>query len=421
MAKKVGIAFAIFAVAVSFVISLAGSSLKSTVQVYFLDIADSFEVSRGTLAVATTLFAVTTAVASTVVGHLSDRIGAVPVLAIGAAVSGAVLLLSAAATNIWMFVLVYGVLGAVALTMLSYVPLGVLAAQLFHGRTSGVLYAVLTNGAAVGFVVLVPLWTRLDGSFSWPQVFAGVGVVFLLLLLPLSLLLVRVAGRRKPAGQPVVGTSLLSGFLVTVRDPRVRALALAFIGCGMTMAFIDIHLFPHMADHGVPASLGSLAVAVLGVLEIVGSLVAGRLCDIGRIRATLVGAYLLRASSMIVLLFVSTHQLVIVFGAMFGASYLATVVATTMWVNRILAPGVRGTVLGVLWAVHMMAVAVSSQAGAMLADLQHGYTTTIVATAAFAAGAALVVARQQDPDADTTEPPGPAAGFPTPAADPVSA
>ncbi|MFI9528608.1 MFS transporter [Micromonospora rosaria] len=246
---KIGTAFAVFAASVSFLISLAGSSLKSTVQVFFLGIADSFEVSRGSLAIATTLFAVVTAVTSSVIGHLADRIGAIPVLAVGTALNGVVLLLAATAGDLWLFVLTYGVVGAVAVTMLSFVPLGVLADQLFQGRNSGLLYALLTNGAAVGFMVLVPLWVHLDRTMTWNQVLFALGLVFLVVLLPLSLILVRLSVRRRPVA-PVARVSLWAATVTTFRHPQIRALVLAFVGCGSTMAFIDVHLFSHLHDHG---------------------------------------------------------------------------------------------------------------------------------------------------------------------------
>jgi predicted MFS family arabinose efflux permease len=399
---KLGTAFVIFAATASFLISLAGSSLKSTVQVFFLGIADSFEVSRGGLAIATTLFAVVTAVTSSVIGHLADRIGAITVMAIGTALNGVVLLLSATTSQLWVFILSYGVVGAAAVTMLSFVPLGVLAGQLFQGRHSGFLYALLTNGAAVGFMVLVPLWAHLDRTMSWNDVLFGIGVVFLVVMLPLSLVLLRLSTSRRPP-QPAQKVSLWSATVITFRHPQIRALVLAFIGCGSTMAFIDVHLFPHLDDHGISSSVGASGVAVLGALEVAGALAAGRLCDLGWVRATLAGGYALRAVAMVMLLFISSSATVVAFGAVFGASYLATVVATTVWVNRVLPPGVRGTALGVLWAVHMLAVAGTSQLGAMLADLYHNYTATIVGSAVLTAASVLLVVIQPSPDAgDTT-------------------
>ena len=394
-------AFVIFATTVAFLISLAGSSLKSTVTVLFLPIADGFDVNRGALAIATSLFAVVNGLASSVVGHLADRIGAVPVLALGAATTGAVLVLSALSTDIWMFILAYGVLGAIALTMLSFVPLGVLADQLFRGRNSGLLYAVLTNGAAVGFIVLVPLWAYLNQSLSWNQILGGVGLVFLLVLLPLSLVLVRVSARG--GRQTRTEISLRDGIRAMAQRKQNLALLLAFFGCGTTMAFVDVHLFPHMHDHGVPATIGSLSVAILGALEIAGSLVAGRLCDLGKTRSVLVGAYLLRAGSMVLLFFFSSNLIVILFGAAFGASYLATVIATTIWITRIMPPGTRGTTIGLFWGVHMVAVAISSQVGAMLADIQQSYTLIIFTSVVLTTAAAALVGMQPDPDAPESE------------------
>jgi hypothetical protein len=68
-------------------------------------------------------------------------------------------------------------------------------------------------------------------------------------------------------------------------------------------------------------------------------------------------------------------------------------------VNRVLPAGVRGTALGVLWAVHMLAVAGTSQLGAMLADLHHNYTATIIGSAVLTTASVLLVVSQSSPDA----------------------
>ena len=394
---KQGAVFVVFATAVSFLISLFASSLKSTVQVLFLPIADSFDVSRGTLAIATTVFAVVSALASSWVGYLADRIGPVLVLALGTATVGAVLLLGSYVGTVWLFIGVYGVLGAVGFTMLSFVPLGVLATQLFQGRNAGLLYALLTNGAAVGFMVLVPLWNTLGDEMSWRSILAGVGVFFLVVLLPLSLVLLRTANNRTTRAAAKSGPTFLEGVAQTFRNRQVATLIVAFFACGGTMAFIDVHLFPHKHDEGVSTGVSSLSLVALGALEIVGSLVTGRLCDRGAIRTTLIGAYLLRSASMVLLFFFSADAMVILFGAMFGASYLATVVATNIWITKIMPEGSKGTAIGVLWAVHMVGVALSSQLGAMLADVQHDYTLTILLSVVLTIVAAALVGSLPDP------------------------
>jgi predicted MFS family arabinose efflux permease len=399
-----GTVFVLTATVISFLISLAASSMKTTVQVLFLPIATDFEVNRGTLAIATTLFAVVTGVTSSLVGNLADRIGPVPVLAIGTAACGLVLLLCATAGNVWLFIAGYGVFGAIGFTMLSFVPLGVLADRLFRGRNAGLLYALLTNGAAVGYMTLVPLWANLETSVSWNRIIAGVAVAFLVVLLPLSLLLLAFSTRRGPTAKS--GVTLRDGLLETVRNRQMVVLAIAFFCCGTTMAFFDVHFFPHMQDHGVHSAVSSVSLTGLGMLEIIGSLVSGRLCDRGLVRATLVGAYIMRAASMVLLFFFPANAMVIAFGAVFGASYLATVIATTIWATRVMPQGTRGTAIGLLWLVHMVGVAASSQGGAILADIRGNYTATIATSIVLTMAAAFMVSLLPNPptDADADQP-----------------
>ncbi|MFT4214907.1 MAG: hypothetical protein QM622_09050 [Microbacterium sp.] len=66
-----------------------------------------------------------------------------------------------------------------------------------------------------------------------------------------------------------------------------------------------------------------------------------------------------------------------VFGVVFGASFLMTVVATTMWLVSTYPASMRGLVLGLLWTVHQIGAAISSQLGASLRDATGGYETVI--------------------------------------------
>ncbi|MGW6564471.1 MFS transporter [Streptomyces sp. NPDC054975] len=406
----------------AFLLTLAGSSLKNTIQVYFLPIADTFDSSRGAVATATTLFAVATAVASPLVGGLADRLGGAATLAIGTALAGVSFVGCALAGQLWLFVVVYGLVAAFAFAMLSFVPLGVLVDELFrHGR-KGLMYALLTNGAAVGFIVLVPLWTWLGTEVSWQSVLLATGVVFLFGLTPLAVLTARRSARitGQDAQEEATATELGAEAeaaekvqqaalrkltfgqrlraAVAVRELRV--LALAFFSCGVTMAFIDVHFMPMMHDHGMGETTSSTAIMLLGIFEVAGGLLAGWLCDRGLIKAVLVGAYVLRGAAMVLVSVAEQSVSVMVFGVIFGISYLATVVATTMWAASALPERVRGTGMGLVWAVHAAGTAIGSQAGATLADLTGSYTVATLASAALAACACLLVSITPAPRTD---------------------
>lgn len=384
----------------AFVLSLSGSAIKNTVQVYFSDIADGLGVGIGAFAWSTTLFAAGIAVASPVVGYSADRFGGAPVLVTGTALTGLTFLVCAAAPTTVLFAPVYGVVGSAAFAMLSFVPLGKLADELFTGRGEGLAYAVMTNGPAVGFMVLVPLWVWLGTFLSWRSVFALAGIVMLVAMVPLSLYLGRSVRRLQlgiEAGVPAqIGVTMRVA--IAVRDRRYVLLVLAFGGCGVTMAFVDVHMVADMQMAGVHPTAVSVSIFVLGLLEIVGALVAGRLCDRGLIKQTLLAGYALRGAAMVIFGFSPTAVSSIAFGALFGASYMATVIATTLWIARLLPRGSRATALGLMWTVHGLGAASSSQLGAIVAENVRSYSLVASVEAAIVFGSMTIVAFLAAPD-----------------------
>lgn len=388
---------------VAALLTLMGSSLKNTVQVYFVPMAESFGESRGEFALTTTLFAITYAVASPVVGTLSDRIGPAAVLRIGIGISGATFIAMSTIGNVGVFAVAYGVAGAFGYAALAYVPIGVLVDRVFPPERKGFFYALLTNGTAVGFIILVPLWIWLGDLIAWQSVLAGLGIIFLLVLFPLSLTL-RVTAPPPPTAPtatdaphpPARATTLLRGPFV--------GLALAFLACGITMAFVDVHLISHLHDHSIPSTAMSSAMILLGVTEVAGAFVAGIMCDRGHIRSILLTAYALRGAAMLVIAVSPSVASAQVFGIVFGASFLMTVIATTMWLVSSYPASMRGLVLGLLWTVHQIGAAVSSQLGATLRDLTGSYDAVIYTGVAMCLASIILVAALKSPTRQVTRP-----------------
>ncbi|MFD9895018.1 MFS transporter [Amycolatopsis sp. NPDC059027] len=394
-AAKIGGGVLAASVVLGFVISLLGSSLKNTVQVYFLPMAESFGQQRGTFALATTAFAITYAVAAPLTGALADRLGPGRVLLIGTVSAGFAFLLCALVPSFAVFVAAYGILAAFAYTMLSYVPLGVLVDRLFSEKRKGFFYALLTNGTAAGFILLVPLWTWLDGKTSWNSVLIGLGVLLLCVITPLTAL--RFRGEAKPAASRSAAGERPS-IASALKTSTFARLAGAFFACGATMAFIDVHLMPFMGDMHVHTDLSATSVILLGLFEIGGSLVAGRLCDRGLVKRVLISGYLMRAASMFLISVSTSGFAVILFGCVFGLSYLVTVVATSLWVLKAFPIEVKGTVMGFIWTAHQIGAALSSQFGAYTRDSTGSYLLEIVVTGGLAVLSVGLIAGMPDPD-----------------------
>jgi predicted MFS family arabinose efflux permease len=401
-----GSAGLILAAGLAFTLSLAGSALKSTVQVYFSDVAASLSVGIGLFAWSTTLFAVGIAVASPVVGYLADRFGGAIVLVAGSLITGGTFLACAVAPSTYVFAPIYGLFGSVAFTMLSYVPLGKLADELFAERGEALAYAVMTNGPAVGFMVLVPLWVWLGTFLSWRAVFVFAGIFMILVLVPLAAYLRHLTNDDGTLdgvdSRERVG--LKSRLTPLVGNYRYLALTLAFGGRGVTMAFVDVHMVTDMHMANVDATAISASIFLLGLLEIVGALAAGKVCDRGYVKQTLLVGYGLRGIAMLTFAFTPTIATSLAFGVIFGSSYMATVVATTIWISRILPSECRATALGLVWTVHSINAALSSQVGAALAEKFRSYALVALCEALIVFGSLVVVAFLGVPNKKTPEP-----------------
>src|SRR5690606_22658640 len=227
-------------VAVAFAVVFVATAIKGVYQVYFVQLAEHFGRGRAQFAWSGALFMLATGLASPLVGALRDRVGALRAAGVGACVAG-VAFMSASLVDgsLWVFALAFGLCGAFGLAAMTFVPMGVLVDRLFDGRSKGLAYAVITNGTSIGFIVLSPAWVWLQPQVHWTQVFLVMGSLF---AVPLTLALCMVARFEPPASAPVLRDMPQSTWRTVRHDPVFYVLAFGFMGCGATMAFIDVHL-----------------------------------------------------------------------------------------------------------------------------------------------------------------------------------
>jgi MFS family permease len=377
-------------VALGFLVMFLSTSLKSVYQVYFSSLADQFGRGRADFAWSGALFMLVTGLMSPVTGALSDRLGPLRTLLVGALVGGASLIgVCLAPQSLLLFVLAYGIGAAFALAAMTYVPMGVLVDRLFEQKKKGFAYAVVTNGTAVGFIVLSPFWIWLQPHVDWTTAFFATGLV---LAGPVAVL-VWWASRAAAAGglaQPAHPRGARAGVWREVAsDPGFYVLALGFFGCGATMAFIDVHLIPFWQDAGTPRLQMGLSMSVLGVLELVSGLATGWLAMRYDKRGLLGIFYALRSLAMLMLLVGAPGFGTLGFAAVFGASYLGTVVLTSMFCFERYGSEIKGQVFGVLFFVHQLGAFASVQLGAWCYDRTGGYQPAIMVLAALTVVAAL--------------------------------
>jgi len=374
-------------VLVGFLVMFFSSGVKSVFQVNFVTLAESFHVTRGALSIPGSLFMLVVGVGSLIAGFLCDRIGVKRTLMLGSSLAGVALASAGLSNSFPVFVGMYGGVAALAFAGVQWVPMGVLIDQTFTKKTKGIAFAAVSNGTAVGFAVLGPLWVWLNANQDWSTVFLWLG---LFLLVPLTALIgfgLRVPRStttdRLRARTPTDWRSVLTG-------AEFWFLALSFAGCGVNMAFIDVHLVPLMQDRGTDPSAVASTLTALGVFEVVGGFAAAALAVRMPFRALLSCLYLVRGLSVFMLVAAGSKLAYVVFGAIFGLTYLGTVILTSLYCLRFYGKEVKGTVFGALWFGHQLGAVGCVSLGAWVYDLHHDYSPVVLATGGISLASALL-------------------------------
>jgi predicted MFS family arabinose efflux permease len=249
--------------------------------------------------------------------------------------------------------------------------------RLFGSKSSGFAFAVVTNGTSIGFIVLSPIWLWLQPQVPWTQAFVSTGLV----LLAASLVVWYASKKSAAAGLAGAAGATepqFSAWRQVRSDKGFYALAIGFFGCGATMAFIDVHLVAFWQGASAPRALMGLSLSVLGLLELISGVATGWLAMRYKKHALLSIFYLLRCGAMLMLLVPNPMVYTLVFAVVFGASYLGTVVLTSVYCLERYGLRIKGQAFGMLFLVHQVGAFVSVQLGAISYDQYGNYVPVIV-------------------------------------------
>jgi len=256
-------------------------------------------------------------------GRLADRFGAGWVILSGAACSVAGLFLMATASSGGGLALSAGLLFGLGLSGTSMaVVFGAIARSTPPERRSLAMGIAMSVGSLGQFAFLPGARAAIE-AYGWPTTllaFAALGTV----MAPLAGLLAQPPAAGAGAGARPLREVLSEAF--THRG--FWLLCFGFFVCGFHVVFIATHLPAYLADRGLAQS-GSTVLALVGLFNIGGSLLAGWLGGRRSKPAILVFIYLARAVVIAAFVLVPvTEGTAWAFGAAMGLLWLSTVPPT---------------------------------------------------------------------------------------------
>jgi MFS family permease len=257
-------------------------------------------------------------------GAVADRFGSLRVLCAGAVFYALGLVLMAYSTNVAMLDTSAGALIGFGLSGCSF-PI-VLAAfgKVLPAQWRSIAFGLGTAAGSFGQFLFSPLAVLLMDLLGWQHTLVIFSIV-VLAVLPLSLAL---------ASPPVEAAhsapqSLRQALGEAFAHRSYVLLMLGFFTCGFQLAFITVHLPAYLLDRGLSADVGGWTLAVIGLFNIVGSLISGWLGDRMPKRYLLSLLYFGRAAAILAFIaFPITPFTSIAFGAVMGLMWLSTVPPT---------------------------------------------------------------------------------------------
>src|SRR5204863_3977463 len=168
----------------------------------------------------------------------------------------------------------------------------------------------------------------------------GIFAAVMVMVLPLSLALA--TGGCDPTPRTSAPQQSLRQALVEAFGQRSYALlVLGYFTCGFQLAFITVHLPAYLLDRGLSIEIGGWTIAVIGLFNIVGSLLSGWLSNLVPKRYLLSMIYLGRALVILgFIIFPVTALSSLVFGATMGLLWLSTIPPTN---------GIIALIFGTRW------------------------------------------------------------------------
>mgnify|MGYP005855680499 CR=1 FL=1 len=333
------------------VIALLSLGERGALGMFLADITAARGWTREAFSLALALQNLVWGIAMPFTGAMADRYGTARVLAIGGVLYAIGLAGSVWAPSPFWLQMTMGVALGLGLAASSFTI--VLAA---FGRTVSpakrtLAFGLGTAAGSFGMFVFGGLSPALLSSFGFETALL-VFAVLALLIVPLAIPL---AGRSAVPDSSRAAQSIGAAIREAFGYRSYVLLVFGFFVCGFHVAFILAHLPPYLDDMGMSVSIGGAAIALIGLFNILGSLVAGWVG--GRWSKPYGLSLIYLGRSIAIAAFVLTpisSVSVLVFAAVMGLFWLSTVPLTSGLVAVMFGPRYMATLFGFVFLSHQI-------------------------------------------------------------------
>jgi MFS family permease len=365
-------------------IILISFAIRASFGVFQIPIATEFNWPRAEFSLAIAIQNLAWGIGQPLFGAMAEKVGDQKAIILGALTYAAGLVLSSFAVTpeahqLYEILVGFGIAGT---------GFGVILAVV--GRASSdenrsMSLAIATAAGSAGQVFGAPLAEFLLSLMTWQSVFLIFAAVIIAVLAMLPLM-----RAPEPVDRAVIEESMGTILNRAFRDPSFTLIFLGFFSCGYQLGFITAHfpafvtemcgpILPGGALHNIgittTSALGAVAISVIGLANIAGTLTAGWLGKRYSKKNLLAAIYLGR--TLVAAAFIMTPitpATVLLFSVTMGSLWLATVPLTSGLIAHLYGLRYMGTLYGIVFFSHQLGSFMGVWLGGKLYDLHGDYS-----------------------------------------------
>jgi len=239
------------------------------------------------------------------------------------------------------------------------------------GRNRSLYVGIVMSAGSFGQFIIVPIINLLIQRFGWMDslyymIYLTIALVLFCYFLSFS------SGSQ--ANSDNKGQTVGEAVKEALSNKNFNLLTLGFFVCGFHVIFVSTHLPAFLEDNLLPAWIAGWALALIGLFNILGTLMYGYLGDSYSKKNLLTGLYSLR-SVLFLVFFLSpkTEFTVLIFASFLGILWLSTVPLTSGIITDVFGPKYTSMLFGVALFSHNVGSFFGSWLGGRIFDTYGSY------------------------------------------------
>jgi len=305
-------------------------------------------------------------------GAISDKFGTWRVLAVsGIFYSSGLYLMSIADTPLMLHV-AGGVLVGLGIASGSFTIIMASFARNVPADKRTIVFGFGTAAGSAGMALFAPISVAMIANLGWQDTLVWLGMLMLLIPI-LGIALIGNASNAslsKAELEQTIGHALREA----LRHKSYLLLVSGFFVCGFQVAFITAHFPAYISDIGIDAKYAGLAIMLIGLFNVFGSIASGFIGQKYSKRYFLAYIYIGRSIAVTAfLLFPQTPTTVMLFAGAMGVLWLSTVAPTNGLVAVMFGTRYMGMLGGLVFFSHQVGSFLGVWLGGYLYDIYGTY------------------------------------------------